>query len=127
MHRHPLTQQHGEKDTIVYKILARSDWEEAAVSGFFAGSQDDKRDGFIHLSTSSQLAGTAEKFFKGKAHLLLVSFKAEDLGEKLVWEPSRGGALFPHLYADLPADKALSVFALGLDEKGIPMIPRGLE
>ncbi len=127
MHRHPLKSEHPENQSIVYKILDRADWEEAATSGFYSGSADDKRDGFIHLSSGNQLTGTAKKFFKGRAHLLLVAFKADELGDKLIWEASRGGALFPHLYADLPVDKALSVFALGLDDDGIPMIPGDLE
>ena len=127
MHRHPLTPEQETPRAIVYKILPRSDWEAAVETGLFKGSDDDQRDGFIHLSSGEQLAGTAAKYFRGQANLLLVSFQAEELGDKLVWEASRGGALFPHLYADLPADKALSVFPLGLDDDGVPMIPGGLE
>src|SRR5690606_40463605 len=50
---------------IVYKILTRADWEEALRAGRYAGSQDDVRDGFIHLSAPSQVAGTAARHFRG--------------------------------------------------------------
>lgn len=110
----------------VYKILPAGDWQGAVAAGSYAGSADDTRDGFIHLSTAEQLPGTAEKFFKGQRGLVLVQFAAADLGPALKWEPSRGGALFPHLYAVLPADKALAVVPLELDADGIPVMPGGI-
>lgn len=115
------------KQSFVYKILPRSDWEAAVAKGSFAGSADDVRDGFVHLSAASQLSGTAAKYFGGQTDLLLVSFLANDLGPTLKWEKSRGGALFPHLYSELPADKAKRVIELTLDEAGIPVIPQDLK
>ncbi|MEQ8823533.1 MAG: DUF952 domain-containing protein [Filomicrobium sp.] len=110
----------------MYKILLRSEWENAVSAGSYRGSTDDRRDGFIHFSTAEQLQGTAAKFFRDQSNLLLVSFEAHALGEKLVWEPSRGGALFPHLYADLPTEAALEIVALELGADGVPKIPEGL-
>lgn len=110
-------------DRIVFKILAAREWAAAEATGAYAGSADDARDGFIHLSTAAQLAGTASKHFAGKPGLVLVAFVAETLGGKLVWEPSRGGALFPHLYAALPAALAVWQAPLPLDAGGIPVIP----
>ena len=126
MHRHLVTSTHAVPATQAYKIIDASEWAAATAAGHYKGSADDLRDGFIHLSTGAQLAGTAAKFFQGQRDLLLVEFRSEDLGTELVWEPSRGGELFPHLYADLPANKALSVRALTLDENGVPIIPEGL-
>lgn len=126
MHRHLVTSTHAIPATHAYKIIDASEWDAATAAGRYKGSADDLRDGFIHLSTGPQLAGTAAKFFRGQRNLLLVAFRSEDLGPALVWEPSRGGELFPHLYADLPADKALSVRPLTLDENGVPIIPEGL-
>ena len=74
----------------------------AEQAGIYAGSEADRRDGFIHLSTAAQLAGTAAKHFAGQSDLLLVAVDADALGSALKWEPSRGGELFPHLYAVLP-------------------------
>jgi uncharacterized protein (DUF952 family) len=108
---------------IVYKILTAAQWEEALRLGHYAGSADDERDGFIHLSARDQLAGTAAKHFKGKAGLVLVSLDSSRLGDGLVWEPSRGGALFPHLYTPLDVTAALDVTAMPLGEDGVPVLP----
>ena len=70
--------------------------------GAFLGSEADARDGFIHFSTAAQVAETAAKHFAEESDLLLVAVDADALGPSLKWEPSRGGDLFPHLYAPLP-------------------------
>ena len=88
--------------TTIYKICERTSWRIAEQSGSYAGSAADARDGFIHFSTEAQLAGTMAKHFAGQRELLLVAVDTEALGEALKWEPSRGGDLFPHLYAALP-------------------------
>ena len=88
--------------TTIYKICERTAWRLAEQAGSYAGSAADARDGFIHFSTAAQLAGTVAKHFAGHGDLLLVAVDAEALGEALQWEPSRGGELFPHLYAALP-------------------------
>ena len=88
--------------TTIYKICQRASWSMAEQTGVYAGSEADRRDGFIHFSTAEQLAGTAAKHFARQRDLLLVAVDADALGSALKWEPSRGGDLFPHLYAALP-------------------------
>ena len=88
--------------TTIYKICERTAWRLAEQTGTYRGSPADVRDGFIHFSTAAQLAGTMAKHFAGQRQLLLVAVDAEALGSGLKWEPSRGGELFPHLYAALP-------------------------
>jgi len=88
--------------TTIYKICEQKAWLAAEHHGEFRGSEADARDGFIHFSTAAQLAGTAAKHFAGAADLLLVAVDADALGQELRWEGSRGGDLFPHLYAVLP-------------------------
>ena len=88
--------------TTIYKICERAYWRLAEQAGTYRGSAVDARDGFIHLSTAAQLAGTMEKHFAGSRDLLLVAVDTDRLGPALKWEPSRGGELFPHLYAALP-------------------------
>src|ERR1041384_941233 len=110
--------------TIIYKILPALLWQEAVRANVFRGSDADKRDGFIHFSTASQVKETAEKHFAGQGNLTLVQVDADALGEKLKWEPSRGGALFPHLYAPLDVKAVLRVDALPLDETGRHAFPR---
>ena len=93
--------------TTIYKICERTAWEEAQATGRFAGSPADSRDGFIHFSTAAQLPGTAAKHFAGLSDLMLVAVDGDALGGALKWEPSRGGELFPHLYAALPLSAVL--------------------
>ncbi|GJM03696.1 MAG: hypothetical protein DHS20C08_21970 [Rhodomicrobium sp.] len=88
--------------TLIYKIAEQADWALAIAEGRYNGSADDLRDGFIHFSTEEQLQATLNKHYQGKSNLLLIAIDAETLGPDLKWEPSRGGALFPHLYAPLP-------------------------
>lgn len=85
----------------IYKIVPASLWQEAKRSGRFDGAPVDRADGFIHFSTADQVAETAARHFEGQEGLLLVAVDGDALGEELVYEPSRGDALFPHLYAPL--------------------------
>ncbi|MCC2108816.1 MAG: DUF952 domain-containing protein, partial [Hyphomicrobiales bacterium] len=78
----------------------------------------DLADGFIHFSTAAQVAETAAKHFAGQTDLLLVAIDGATLGDALKWEPSRGGALFPHLYAPLDPRAAISVRPLPLGADG---------
>jgi uncharacterized protein (DUF952 family) len=87
---------------IVYKIVAAKEWAEAEAAGVFAGASVDRADGFIHFSTAEQAPETAAKWFAGRGDLALAAIDAEALANGLRWEPSRGGALFPHLYGPLP-------------------------
>jgi uncharacterized protein (DUF952 family) len=85
----------------IVKLLRSAQWLSFADQGQFAGSPDDLRDGFIHLSTPEQALATRERHFAGVTGLWQVWLDADALGDKLIWEPSRGGALFPHLYRPL--------------------------
>ncbi len=82
----------------VFKILSEDQVLALRRDGAFAGAPVDLEDGFIHLSAGHQVAATAEKHFAGQQGLWLVALEADELGEALKWEPSRGGADFPHLY-----------------------------
>jgi uncharacterized protein (DUF952 family) len=88
--------------TTIYKICERAEWQEAQRDGRYSGSAVDRRDGFIHFSTATQAVETAEKHFAGQKDLVLIAVNADALGAALKWEPSRGGALFPHLYGAMP-------------------------
>ncbi|WP_448580077.1 DUF952 domain-containing protein [Thermaurantiacus sp.] len=83
------------------KIFRAAEWEALQQEGHFAGSPDDLRDGFIHLSTEEQLPGTLEKHFAGEEGLVIATVHLAPGDPALRWEPSRGGQLFPHLYRPL--------------------------
>lgn len=109
---------------IIYKITTHKAWETACVQGVFTGAAVDVADGFIHFSTAAQLAETARRHFHAQPDLALVAIDVAKLAsEALKWEPSRGGALFPHLYAPLPTQAALWVKLLALNPDGVPEIP----
>lgn len=112
--------------TLIYKISPQAAWAEAEAAGRFTGAPVDLADGFIHFSAADQLRETAAKHFAGQAGLVLVAVEAEALGAALKWEPSRGGALFPHLYGDLPASAALWVRPLPLGPDGAHVFPEGI-
>ena len=108
--------------TLIYKICDAAMWQESESRGSFTGAEIDLQDGYIHFSTAAQLAETATKHFRGRDNLVLVAVDTATLHIK--WEPSRGGDLFPHLYADLPTDAAVSAIPMHLDEDGVP-VPEG--
>lgn len=86
---------------LIYKIFRRPEWNALRDRGVTSGAPVDLADGFIHFSTSAQVTETAARHFATESDLVLVAVRVEDLGAALKWEPSRGGALFPHLYRDL--------------------------
>jgi len=109
--------------TTIYKISDTAQWSEAERDGEFRGSAVDLADGYIHFSTAAQLAETAAKHFAGMSDLVLVAVGAEGLGGALKWEPSRGGALFPHLYGALPLRTVHWVRPLPIDDDGTHIFP----
>jgi uncharacterized protein (DUF952 family) len=104
--------------TLIYKICPRALWQEAERNGVFRGAPVDHVDGYIHFSAADQLRETAAKHFAGQSDLVLVAVDATALGPALKWEPSRGGALFPHLYGALALDAVRWVEELPLGRDG---------
>lgn len=86
---------------LIYKIFRRPEWNAFRDAGETLGAPVDLADGFIHFSTAAQVTETAAKHFATESDLVLVAVNVDVLGAALKWEPSRGGALFPHLYRPL--------------------------
>ena len=107
----------------IYKICTAAEWRDAERAGAYRGSAVDRGDGFIHFSAPAQAAETAAKWFAGQRDLVLVAVDADALGAALKWEPSRGGALFPHLYGELPLAAVRSVVPLPLGDAGRHVFP----
>jgi uncharacterized protein (DUF952 family) len=107
----------------IYKICTHDEWAQACRDGAFRGSAVDAADGYIHFSTAAQVAETAAKHFAGIPNLVVVAVDAAVLADALKWEPSRGGALFPHLYGPLPVSAARWVKPLPLDREGRHVFP----
>ena len=99
---------------LIYKICDATLWETAVAAGEFKGAEIDLTDGYIHFSTAEQMRETAAKHFAGREGLVIIAVDPDALGEAMKWEPSRGGALFPHLYRSLKTDEAAWVEPLPL-------------
>ena len=107
----------------IYKICDTALWREAERAGVFGGAAVDLADGYIHFSTAGQAPETAARHFAGMADLVLVAVDAEALGATLRYEPSRGGALFPHLYGTLRLSAVRWVRPLPPDADGRHVFP----
>jgi uncharacterized protein (DUF952 family) len=97
---------------VIYKLLATAEWHAAQAAGELRGGAADLADGYVHFSTAGQVVETARRHFAGVPGLTLLAVDPDVLGAALRWEPSRGGALFPHLYAPLPVHAVRAAVAL---------------
>ena len=109
--------------TLIYKICPQPLWRQAEQAGVFDGAAIDLQDGYIHFSTAAQARETAAKHFAGQGDLLLIAVDETALGDALRYEPSRGGELFPHLYAPLALDAVRWVKPLPLGADGQHLFP----
>lgn len=108
---------------LIYHMCKREEWQAAAASGRHGGSSQDRADGFTHFSTADQIVDSAAKHRAEQDGLVLLTVDAERLGEALKWEAARGGALFPHLYGDLPVSAVIRVDDLPLGADGKHVFP----
>ena len=108
---------------LIFKICHEAEWQQAERDGLYAGSAKDREDHFMHFSTAEQVRGTLERYYADDSDLLLVAVEAEPFGDALVFEPSRGGALFPHLYGRLPLAAVRRVVDLPLGGDGRHAFP----
>jgi len=104
----------------VYKIFTESEWHTFQDTGQFKGSEDDLRDGFIHLSTKEQVAGVIERYFSGKHPLYVAEFSAPDFLNKLKWEASASSEIYPHLYRFDLLSREIKSFVTLQNNKNIP-------
>ncbi len=111
---------------MIYKLLTTEQWATLMQDGVFAGSPDDARDGFIHFSAVDQVAGTLAKYFSDVDGVVLTEVDPAGCGEALRWEASRGGALFPHLYAPLAKAQVVRHWALVRGADGAYGLPDDL-
>lgn len=111
-------------DRWIYKILRPAEDAALRAAGHTLGAPVDLADGYVHFSAADQVAGTLERHFAGAGPLLLLQIDPAALPEgALRWEQSRGGALFPHLYAPLPLSAVVATFALQPDAAGAHPLP----
>ncbi|MSO89423.1 MAG: DUF952 domain-containing protein [Rhodospirillaceae bacterium] len=107
----------------IFHVCRWDEWRAAEAAGFYAGSSQDRADGFIHFSTAAQLAASVAKHRAGQTGLVLLTVDADRLGDGLKWEPARRGDLFPHLYGGLPLSCVVKTDDLPVDRDGRHVIP----
>ena len=107
----------------VYKILTLEEWENASKTGFVV-TELDKKDGFIHLSTSSQLAATLSFYFTHHKQVVLLQLTQDEIKDELIFEATvpadKRKGLFPHLYSELLVNQVSQVWYL---ERGAFILP----
>lgn len=113
----------SEKPTTAYKVLTAAQWTDLREFGSFAGAPVDIADGFIHLSTAEQLPATLDKHFSGQAGLVIAAVDLTSLVDAVRWEESRGGQLFPHIYAPLPLSAVIVHGPLTRGDDGAVKLP----
>jgi uncharacterized protein (DUF952 family) len=110
-------------DRIVYKIMSAAELQQMRSDGLFRGSPADIADGYIHLSSASQLAATLDKHYRGVDGLILAAVDLSLLGDTVRWEPARGGQLFPHIHGNLPVEAVVSVTTVERTPDGAVRLP----
>lgn len=113
----------SERPLTAYKVLTAAQMAALEQDGSFAGAPVDVADGYIHLSTAAQLTETVDKHFAGQDDLHVVAVDLAAHGDTVKWEASRGGQLFPHLYAPMLLETAIAYGPLKRDADGRVKLP----
>lgn len=106
-----------------YKVLTAEELALLQRDGRFDGSADDRRDGFIHLSTAAQLDGTLARHFADRDDLQIAALDLGSFADSLKWEPSRDGEDFPHLYGPLLLETVVAYGPLHRGSDGAVKLP----
>lgn len=131
--RHPLllnylwsSTEMADTDTVIYKVTTRALWKRGEAEAYLPYSPVDENDGFMHFSTADQLRETLRLHFAGQGDLILCAVPVAAIAANLQWEPSRGGALFPHLHAELPMSAIDAHHSIAVDADGNTTLPGGI-
>lgn len=106
-----------------YKIVTGAVWAAAQGLDVVPLMPIDVSDGYVHLSTADQLAETLSLHFKGQSGLTVLAIRLADLADKVKWEPSRGGQVFPHVYGDIPKSAIVWQKSVSVAENGSSDLP----
>jgi uncharacterized protein (DUF952 family) len=107
----------------LYRLVRAAEWHAAAVEGLYHGAAHDAADGFIHMSTADQVAGTADRYYQGLDDVILLTLDSQRLQGEIRMEPSTGGDLYPHLYGVIPLESVLEAERLRLTGDEVLDVP----
>lgn len=114
-----------KRDCYIYKALTKEQWAVFQLNAVFTGSPVDIQDGYIHMSRAAQLKETLDKWYADQDQVALLQIKASVIESALKYELSRGGAEFPHLFADLPMSSVRKVWLVSPD-RAVYSLPNDL-
>ena len=104
----------------IFHITTEADWARAQAEGAYSVSTRGltlARVGFVHCASEEQVAGVANSFFRGVAHLVVLRVAIDRLDAEVRYESLEGRReLFPHVYGPLNLDAIVAV---------MPLPPRG--
>lgn len=112
-----------DRPRTVFHVATAEDWRRARESGTYVGSALCRRDGFIHMSTAVQLAGTLARFFKGREDIVLLAVDVESMEHGLRWEEVPGAGTFPHYYGALEVTRLRDLGPITLGADGHHVLP----
>ena len=107
----------------IYKICTTSEWKKFEENNFFYGTKKDLLDGYIHLSKKKQVKETLFRYYFKKDKLILLQIKIVKL-RNLVWEKSKAGVIFPHLYNYLKLESINKIYKIRLKKNGYHTIDK---
>jgi len=110
-------------ERIAYKIFTNAEFQSFTRDRTFAGSPADIADGFIHLSTATQLEGTLARHYPARTDIILAAIDLSSLGAAVRWEESRGRQSFPHLYGRLPLAAVIGAGPVRRTANGTLLLP----
>ena len=99
----------AEPETL-FHITTREQWNHAVIAGRYQ-AESLVLEGFIHLSTESQLEATARRHFAGHGDLVVLEIDPVRLRWEIRWEDSQGES-YPHLYGPLETEAVIDVQTL---------------
>jgi len=103
------------KDRYIFKVLTPDQWATFQANKVFTGSPVDLADGYIHMSCAPQLKETMDKWYADQERVFILEVESGPIATDLKYEVSRGGAEFPHLFADLPLSAVGKVWDVSAD------------
>ena len=108
------------KEQKVFKVLTLKEWKEASQTGQIA-TELDQQDGFVHLSSATQLNMTLSLYFSKEEKVILLQINESDIAEGLTYESSdkRGGE-FAHFYGELSTQKISQLWQLDRSAFSLP-------
>ncbi|HLC35936.1 MAG TPA: DUF952 domain-containing protein [Anaerolineales bacterium] len=118
----PPSEPHAVPRQFIYHLLPQADWDRARATGVYAPA-GLAAEGFIHCSTIAQLAGVAERYFAGRADVVILRIDPARLSAPVRYEPSEPGQLFPHLYGTLELEAVAESRRLDFDSEDRALLP----